>query len=289
MARTTLQVLLAASLVALAGCTGGIVGNAQADTGTVDLYVSDEPNAMDDFEHLNVTISSVGFHQVGENGSENSSEDGRWVEREVDNETVVDLTELRGANATLLEQYELENGTYDTVFVYVEEIDATLTTGESVNVKLPSEKLHVNQQFTVGNGSETDFVFDISVHKAGNSGKYILKPVVSESGTDVPIEPVGEEEGDDDERDENGERGDDGNETDAPALDIAVDGNVTTGENVTATVTQNGTAVANATVLVDGEVVGSTAADGTITIEVPNGDEFEIEVEKGDMEGEREL
>ncbi len=137
---------------------------------------------MDDFEHLNVTVTSVGFYEAGENGT--------WVERKVSSGTVVDLTELRGANASMLEQFELPNGTYDNVFVHVGEVDGTLTTGESVTVKLPGEKLHVNRNVTVGNGTETDFVFDISVHKAGNSGTYILKPVVTESGSEVPIEPV---------------------------------------------------------------------------------------------------
>jgi hypothetical protein len=216
----------------------------------------------------------VGFQQGGENGS--------WEERSVDNATV-DLSELRGANASLLDRYELENGTYTKTFVYVSDINATLTTGEQVDVKLPSEKLHVNQNVTVGNGTETDFVFDIAVHKAGNSGMYILKPVVSESGTDVPIEPVGE-----DARDE-ADREDERAADEQSAFDIAVEGTVSAGENVTVQVTDNGSAVGNATVEVDGDVVGTTGTDGTITVQVPKTGDLEIEVEKGDREAEREI
>jgi hypothetical protein len=128
-----------------------------------------------------------------------------WVTYDVDNRTI-DLTEYQGANATLLQNLTVPNGTYDKVFVYVSGIDATLDSGESVNVKLPSSKLHVNKQFTVGNGESVDFVFDITVFKAGNSGKYILKPVVGQSGTDVPIETP-----DRGEREDRGERGDDRN------------------------------------------------------------------------------
>jgi hypothetical protein len=292
MKRTALQVLLAAFAVTLAGCSGGILATgAQAQTGSVDLYISDEPNAMDEFDHLTVTITEVGFQQGGENGS--------WEERSVDNATV-DLSELRGANASLLDRYELENGTYTKTFVYVSDINATLTSGEQVDVKLPSEKLHVNQDVTVGNGSETDFVFDITVHEAGNSGKYILKPVVSESGTDVPIEPVGEDarealDRDDvgESEDENEDEREDENESDAgdegAAFDVSVDGNVSAGETVTVQVTENGSAVGNATVEVDGDVVGTTGTDGTITVQVPETGELDVEIEKGDSEAEWEL
>jgi hypothetical protein len=117
----------------------------------------------------------------------------------------MDLTRLQGANASLVERYEVQEGNYTKVFMSVDGIDATLTSGESTNVKLPSEKLQLNQNFTVGNGDEVDFVYDIMVMKAGNSGKYVLRPVASESGTDVEIEKVdtesemnGDDEDDDD-------------------------------------------------------------------------------------------
>ena len=42
-------------------------------------------------------------------------------------------------------------------------------------IKLPSNKLQVSVPFTVTEGEELDFVFDITVIKTGN-GMYILKP-----------------------------------------------------------------------------------------------------------------
>ncbi|MFC7196704.1 DUF4382 domain-containing protein [Halosimplex aquaticum] len=244
-----------------AGGTDGGTDTADSDSGTVNFYVSDEPNDMDDFQRLNVTISSVQFHLVDaadnesadegnastataavtpENGTdagdanetatavetdenetdenetetdaderdddreddESEGEDGRWVTRDV-NATEVDLSQLRGANATLLQQFDLPAGEYDKVHMEVSEVNGTLTNGDSANVKLPSEKLQLNSEFTVENGSEVDFVYDVTVHEAGKSGKYILKPVVSESGTDVPIERV-DDEGNNDDREEKG-------------------------------------------------------------------------------------
>ncbi len=285
-----------AVMLLLAGCVGGQGGTAtpttgeettlaetsagtttdgptsdatSGDAGTVEFYLSDERNAMGDFEHLNVTVTRVGVKHA----------DGNWTEHDVDDRTV-DLTTLPGANATRLGTFDVANGTYDTVFVHVGEVNGTLTTGEEVRVKLPSEKLQIHQTFTVGANESVDYVFDISVFKAGKSGKYILKPVISESGTDKPIESVDDEESDeekkDDEASDDGDGADDENER---ALNATLVGNVTRGENVTVSVAQNGSAVANATVSVNGERVGETAGDGTLTVAVPDADELEVEVE----------
>jgi hypothetical protein len=362
--RQKLATVLVVLTVALAGCSGAITdtgpadatptsadgtgpdGGAASDAGTVNFYVSDEQNTIGDFEHLNVTVTKVGFHETDAGDDENETDDetnatatvtatseanatqtmtatqtdetttaetnetttaqpatesdenesetddeeakgGEWVVQDVDNVTL-DLTELQGDNATLVEQFEVPNGTYDKVFVHIGEVEGTLTSGEQVNVKLPSQKLHINEEFTVGANDSVDFVFDITVFKAGNSGKYILKPVVTESGTDVPIEEVGD---DDDERDEAGEEnGADENETEVENLSASLQGPVRVGENVTVKATADGP-VANATVMVGDETVGTTAADGTLTFTVPDveeeltvtvvaGDDEEVELER---------
>ncbi|MFB6268820.1 MAG: DUF4382 domain-containing protein [Halobacterium sp.] len=372
--RRTVLSLLVASLVVLAGCAGGITGQEStqaqsADSGTVQFYVSDERNAIDQFEHLNVTVTKIGFAQsgdadanssasgewsvesesesdldvsvegnvtAGENttvtvtqdgeavtkatvvvsagesettvrtdangtatvpvpadveqfsvdvkaGSDGQNSEGEaslefeyetesgedsgagWVGRDVDNRTV-DLTELQGANATLLGNVTVPAGEYEKVFVHVGEVEGTLKSGEQVNVKLPSQKLHLNEGFTVDSAGGVDFVFDITVFEAGNSGKYILKPVASESGTDVPIERV-----------------DDEGESEAEAeLEANFVGDVRAGENATVKVTQDGDAVANATVELDGVTV-TTDANGTATVQVPaDAEEVELEVSTGE-------
>lgn len=273
MTRQTLHAVVVASIVLLAGCAGGIANSPtpeagqtnsspSTDAGTVAFYISDEENAIDDFRHLNVTVTHVGFERASANG-------GGWVEREVDNETV-DLTELKGPNATLVDEYDVPNGTYSKVFVHVGEVNATLQNGQQVRVKLPSEKLQIEKEFAVENGSEANFVFDIAVHKAGNSGKYILKPVISESGTDVPIESIDDAEREDE-------------------LNATFVGNVSQGENATVEVTRNGVPVANATVEVNDETVGTTDADGRITFGVPPEEDLEVDIRKTDAEGELEV
>ena len=310
MARQYLRAVLVASMVLLAGCVGGLSGSTgspttdgeQTDTtkpagttnaGTVAFYISDEKNAIGDFQHLNVTVTRVGFERTSANGNASadanasanasaspadndtaaddgsSTDSGGWVEHEVDDRTV-DLTELKGPNSTLVDGYAVPNGTYGKVFVHVGEVNATLQNGEQVRVKLPSEKLHINEAFAVDDGSQIDFVFDIAVHEAGKSGKYVLKPVISESGTDVPIEPIGDEERRD-------------------GLNAQFVGNVSQTGNVTVEVTRDGEPVQNATVRVGEDVVGTTAADGRVTTQLPGEAKTKVTVEKGDDEAELEL
>ncbi|WP_232686900.1 DUF4382 domain-containing protein [Halobacterium zhouii] len=289
--------LLVASLVVLAGCAGAIggPGGTQAsDSGTVAFYVSDEQNAIEQFSHLNVTVTEVAFAgvenaSVGANATANASAtasgnastngtsgaagtasadadaeasaeaEAGLVTRDVEDRTV-DLTTLQGANATLLGNVSVPAGEYEKVFVHVSEVNATLQNGESVNVKLPSQKLHVKKGFATNASGSVDFVFDITVVEAGKSGKYILKPVASESGTDVEIEAVGAA----------------GAAANAE-LDVSVLGNASAGENATVKVTHQGDAVANAKLLADDEVVATTNANGTAQVHVPADGELELE------------
>jgi hypothetical protein len=50
----------------------------------------------------------------------------------------------------------------------------------------------------------------------------------------------------------------------------------------------NGSAVANATVMVDGEVVGTTDETGVVTVPLPE-DEAEVEIEVGYGDADAEL
>ncbi|KAB1189287.1 DUF4382 domain-containing protein [Haloferax sp. MBLA0077] len=398
---------MVALLVVLAGCAGGAGtltespqstseataettdasstgGSDAGESGTVNFYVSDEENAIGDFEHLNVTIERVTFVRAdggaddssdvdaesSEESTENESDDetataeptvnesnttvesnataevnataNATVEADAENESeveaeseaeveaeaeaesddggkvtyevenvTVDLTELKGDNATLVGAYDLEKGNYNAVHVHVTDVNGTLKTGEKVNIKLPSNKLKLNSDFVVEQGGSVDFVFDITAFEAGGSGKYILKPVISESGTDVPITNVDEDEADEAEedvededeneateakgeskekrdKDESAAEGDAEAEADAE-LNVTFDGNVTAGENATLVVTQNGTVVENASVMVNDEVAGSTDANGTLVVEIPATSEVTVKVTHDDAEAEVEF
>jgi hypothetical protein len=212
-------------------------------------------------------------------------DDGEWVEYEVDDRTV-DLTRLQGANATRLSSLDAPNGTYEKVFVYVSDVNGTLKDGSDQRVKLPSGKLQLNSEFTVGEGESVDFVFDITAIKAGQSGKYILKPVISESGTDVEIDRVD----DDDDGDGDDEGDDDREDRTESALNATFVDDVAPGENATLRVTENGSAVQNATVEVDDGPTGTTDANGEYVVSIPDdAEELEVAVAHDDAETELEF
>ncbi|MFD1598030.1 DUF4198 domain-containing protein [Halobellus rarus] len=83
---------------------------------------------------------------------------------------------------------------------------------------------------------------------------------------------------------------DEDDEADETPLSIGiVDGAAEPGANVTLAVTAAGEPVEGATVELGDRTVGTTDADGRITVTLPDDEEVEIEIEDGEREGELEL
>jgi hypothetical protein len=161
------------AVVVSACASGPTVSPAQAN---FRLLVSDQPNVIGDFAHLNVTISSIGVQLAGDNSN--------WLEFSP-NIGTIDLTTLQGKNAEEIWSGNITPGQYDKVFIYVSNVEGILAAGTgngTANVKLPSGKLQISTPFTVSGNGTTSLVFDITVIKAGDSGQYILKPQVATSG-----------------------------------------------------------------------------------------------------------
>ena len=159
-----------------------VPGPQPSSEGNFILLISDDVNAIGDFQSLNVSISKIGLQLGGETG--------QWVEFDPEVE-VVDLTLLQGDKAQEIWRGDVREGQYTKVFIQVSNVSGVLKdTGEVVNVKLPSEKLQISKSFGVTSSSVTNFVFDITVVKAGGSGKYILKPQVGQSGADQRFEKI---------------------------------------------------------------------------------------------------
>jgi hypothetical protein len=138
------------------------------------LLISDEPNDIGDFSELWVTISGVGFVLGDDEG----------IVEQTFEPTDVPLTELVGDAAIALWSGEVPAGDYTKIFIYVDEVWGILVDpeGEVIEIKLPSNKLQMSLPVSIDGEETTEFVFDISVIKAGNSGQYILKPQLTESG-----------------------------------------------------------------------------------------------------------
>ena len=155
------------------------------------LLISDEVNDIEDFEHLYVVITSIGIQQG--NGSESWQILDPIPDPDDDGIPGIDLRLLTGENALEIWSGNVTPGVYSNLFIYVSDVTGYLVGNETVAVKLPSGKLHISKPFSV-NDSLVNFVFDITVHEAGNSGKYILQPQISESGPDKEFTDVSPKE-----------------------------------------------------------------------------------------------
>jgi hypothetical protein len=128
-----------------------------------------------------VTISSIGIQDAGDSGT--------WHTFELDTPANVDLKPLKGENAQEIWSGQLTEGDYTKVFIYVDNVTGILEAGGEADVKLPSNKLQISMPFTIGE-SLVNFVYDITVVEAGESGQYILKPQIDQSGPDKTFKLV---------------------------------------------------------------------------------------------------
>jgi hypothetical protein len=147
--------------------------------GNFAFLISDEVNAIGDFESLYISISKIGLKLGGESG--------QWVEFDPEVEQV-NLTLLPGDETQEIWRGNVPEGEYTKVFIQVADVTGILKeTGQTVEVILPSQKLQISISFQITAGSVTSFTYDLTVVATGNqqSGiKYILKPQVGESGTE---------------------------------------------------------------------------------------------------------
>jgi hypothetical protein len=150
--------------------------------GNFAFLISDEPNDIGDFASLNVTISRVELQPQGS---------GKRLQFAPEAKTV-DLTQLQGEQSQEIWRGDVPEGQYAHIVIYIDEVEGKLnSTGEIINVRLPSNKLQISMSFGITTDTVTSFTFDITVVKAGNGGKYNLKPQIGASGTRQEQKPSG--------------------------------------------------------------------------------------------------
>lgn len=153
--------------------------------GNFVFLISDDVNAIGDFESVNVSISKISLLRSGD--SDQSIE----FEPELGD---VDLTLVQGDKTQEIWRGNIPEGEYTNVSIQVSNVRGVLKeTNKEVEIKLPSQKLHISKRFQVSADALTAFTYDLTVVATGNlqSGiKYILKPQVDQSGADhKPVEP----------------------------------------------------------------------------------------------------
>lgn len=232
------------------------------------LLLSDQENAIGDFESLEVTITSIGMLRAGEEGG--------WEKIELEESVVRDLTRLQGLNAQEIWGGVLPEGQYIQLFVYIEDAVGTLKNGETVDVIIPSGSIQISKPFVVGSGdSVVNFVYDITVVAAGN--KYVLLPQIDESGPEQEFHEVGE------------------GKLTLWVVDTGTP--VTPGDNITVVVTFQDDPLPGAQVRVNGVEVGNTSGEGgqegRISFTIPYDEELKVKAkittELGELEGDLKI
>ncbi|MFO7800146.1 MAG: DUF4382 domain-containing protein [Rhodohalobacter sp.] len=147
------------------------------DTGTLQVLLTDAPA---NYDEVWVDVQEVRVHKQ----SEAEEDDNGW--RTVNDQPVrVNLLELTNGNYEILGEAELEAGNYSQIRLILGEQNELVIDGESTPLTTPSAqqsglKLNVNAEIEGGENYTLLLDFDASrsIVKAGNSGMYILKPVI---------------------------------------------------------------------------------------------------------------
>jgi len=180
-----------AAVAAVAAACGGGGSGGDADSGVLKVSLTDAPACG--YDNVWITVTKVRVHRSDAAGDG----DAGWSEIAVDSSGKgrrVDLLELQNGVMADLGQTALPAGRYSQVRLVLADNREVAganqlvlsATGEVVALDTPSAQqsgLKLKHSFEVQPGAEADLVLDFdacrSIVKAGNSGKYNLKPVVS--------------------------------------------------------------------------------------------------------------
>lgn len=182
----TLALGLAAALVACGG--GGGSDSTATPAGTLRIGLTDAPGCG--FDHVKVTIQKVRINQ----SATAADADAGWSDITLNPPMQVDLLTLTNGAFTTLGQTPLGAGHYSQIELVLAANDAssplansvTPTGGAETALTTPSAQqsgLKLNADITINANQMADFMLDFnackSVVHAGNSGKYLLKPVIT--------------------------------------------------------------------------------------------------------------
>lgn len=189
-----------AGTTALSGCLSG-----GSETGTLQTTVKDAPGDIADFESCVVTIQGIWLkpqaeddetateQETDEDGVVN--QDGDDVEQSDDREyhafddaQTADLVELQDGNSAVVDDREIETGTYAFLQLDVSDVEATLADdGGDAQVDTPGQApLQFMEPFEIRADERTTFVADFTPVKRGQTERYLLQPVAT--GTEVRYE-----------------------------------------------------------------------------------------------------
>jgi hypothetical protein len=178
---------VASGALLVSACGGGGGGGSSEGTGTLRLALTDAPTCG--YDHVWVTVEKVRVHR-DDDANENAS---GWSEVVLATPQRIDLLEYTNGNTLPLGETQLPSGTYTQMRLVLAAngnaapfANAIQPTGGSETaLDTPSgaqSGLKFNVDMSVPANQIASFVLDFdacrSFVRAGNSGKYLLKPVI---------------------------------------------------------------------------------------------------------------
>ncbi len=149
----------------------------------LNVHLTDAPG---DYEEVNIDVQGLRIHYTPFDSDtvEAGEGDGKWIDLPVD-PMVVNLLELTNGVDTLLSSADLDPGHYRELRLILGHDNTVVVDGEINDLKVPSGQqsgYKIKFETDLESDEELDLIIDFdaarSVHKAGRSGKYILKPVL---------------------------------------------------------------------------------------------------------------
>lgn len=167
------SVLAVVALVVLAGCSRvSPPSSSTGSCGQAAFALGGQPNQIDSFEHLNVTVTTVELKR------KSASSDKR-VTIDIEDRRI-DLAQRQGETMTILANASVPNGTYKKAFLHVTNATGTLNNGTQVNVSVRRGQLKVKKQFTASGNASLQFTVNPTVVR--RDGGYVVKPLIYKSG-----------------------------------------------------------------------------------------------------------
>ena len=192
-----LQGTLMIGLIAFIAISCGDINTngTNAEKAQMNVSLTDAPG---DYQEVNIDVQGMRIHYTPIS-NDTASADGQWIDLPVE-PMRVNLIELTNGVDTLLTEAELDPGHYKELRLILGDDNTVMVDSTIQNLKVPSGQqsgYKIKFKTDLEAGDELDVVVDFdagrSVHKAGNSGKYILNPVLKafvENGDEVEVGSV---------------------------------------------------------------------------------------------------
>lgn len=187
-----LQSTLMVGLIAFIAVSCGDLNTGGSDTGKAQMNVN-LTDAPANYQEVNIDVQGLRIHYTP-SSDDTVSADGEWIDLPVD-PMKVNLLELTNGVDTLLTSAELDPGSYKELRLILGDDNTVMVDSMIQDLKVPSGqqsgyKIKFKTELEAGEELDVTIDFDAarSVHKAGKSGKYILKPVLkafTEDGDDA--------------------------------------------------------------------------------------------------------